>query len=682
MSFLFPLYLLGAAALAVPILLHLRRRPPKEHIPFSSHLFLEKTPERLTRRTRLERWLLLALRCLALLLLALAFSRPFLESMTLPSEAGSRTRAIILVDRSASMHREDLWDRTLEAAREAIRRYRDTDEVALAFFDEGFDLAADLPTWAALGTSGRIRAFDEFVSGSDFGPSWRATVLDDAMIAASDLLLAADAESPAGRREMVVIGDFQDGAERDRLPAEAWPEEVSVLVRPIAVENPGNLSLNLAATPPRANIEEAEVYRVRIRNGADSDFASATVSWKGFPETAIETTVAPGTSRIITSAPRPPGATEGVLVVEGDEHPFDNEVYVSPVQARPLRVHFLSENGIPETAGSPLFYLRRALQPTPTLNPIVTASEQLDPTNLEESEVVVIAGSWKTETGEALRQFAETGGLVIALPSEEAAGDSLAVLAGTPDWKLSEGDPGDYALLADLDFEHPVLQPFARAQIRDFTKIRFWKHRNLKLPEELPEDVRVIATFDGETPAFVERRIGKGTVFAALSGWEPRESQLALSSKFVPLLFSVLEHSGFSIRSAATLYVGEGTNSQNDYPRPGFYPESEGESSGITAVNLRPSEGNTASFDPIVIFRDWGISLVDEAAEASRAQLGEAQLARLESEEKEENQKLWKWLILGTLLLLILESWIAGRPYRMRPRKSAAAGTTPAPSPS
>ncbi|HQZ27526.1 MAG TPA: BatA domain-containing protein, partial [Verrucomicrobiales bacterium] len=80
MSFLFPLYLLGAAALAVPILLHLRRRPPTEHLEFSSLMFLEKSPERMTRRTRLERWLLLALRCLALLLLAFAFGRPFLTS--------------------------------------------------------------------------------------------------------------------------------------------------------------------------------------------------------------------------------------------------------------------------------------------------------------------------------------------------------------------------------------------------------------------------------------------------------------------------------------------------------------------------------------------------------------------------------------------------------------------------
>ncbi|MDH4409787.1 MAG: BatA domain-containing protein [Verrucomicrobiales bacterium] len=101
MSFLFPLYLLGATAIAVPILLHLRRRPPKEHVEFGSLMFLEKTPERVTRRTQLEQLFLLALRCLAILLLAFAFGRPFLESVRLPSEDSSLTRAVNLVDRSA-----------------------------------------------------------------------------------------------------------------------------------------------------------------------------------------------------------------------------------------------------------------------------------------------------------------------------------------------------------------------------------------------------------------------------------------------------------------------------------------------------------------------------------------------------------------------------------------------------
>lgn len=657
MSFLFPLYLIGAAALAIPILLHLRRRPPKEHIPFSSHLFLEKTPERVSRRTRLERWLLLALRCLALLLLAFAFSRPFLPSFAENAGAGSTTRAVVLLDESASMRREELWPRALEAAREAIGRYEAGDEVALATFDDSIEWVADFPAWVSLDTRGRLAALKDFEDERE-RPSWLETDLGLAMTAAADRLLAEDADGGSGRRELIVISDFQDGARREALRAAAWPEEVRVLPVPVEPDEPGNLSLNLAATPLRANVEEEEVYRVRVRNTTESDETLATVAWRGFPDTAIETTVAPGTSRIVTSMPRPAAATEGVLEVVGDSHPFDNTVYVSPVQPRPLRVFFLDESGPEETAGSPLFYLRRALQPTPVLEPRLNFGGELTDAIAEANDVVVVAGAWSGETADRLHTFAEEGGLVLALPSSEADSSALGAIADQPEWSLSEAEIDDYALLADLDFEHPVLAPFARARIRDFTRVRFWKHRNLSLPEPRDAGTRVLATFDGESPALVEHRVGEGALFAVLSGWEPRESQLALSSKFVPLLFSLFEHSGFSIRSAATLHVGE---SERDSP--GFHRETVDGETTITAVNLAPREGNTTGFDPVVVFPDLGIPLVDLRAEDRRAALTDTQLARLASEEKEQRQKVWKWLILGALIVLLVETFLAGRPF-------------------
>ena len=79
MSLLTPLYMLGLAALAAPIVFHLIRRAPKGDVPFSSLMFLSATPPRLTRRSRLDNILLLLLRAGALALLAFAFARPFLR---------------------------------------------------------------------------------------------------------------------------------------------------------------------------------------------------------------------------------------------------------------------------------------------------------------------------------------------------------------------------------------------------------------------------------------------------------------------------------------------------------------------------------------------------------------------------------------------------------------------------
>lgn len=209
-------------------------------------------------------------------------------------------------------------------------------------------------------------------------------------------------------------------------------------------------------------------------------------------------------------------------------------------------------------------------------------------------------------------------------------------------------------MLANLDFDHPVLQPFARAQIRDFTKIRFWKHRKLEMA--VSETSRVIASFDDKTPAIIEERIGEGAVFAFLAGWKPEESQLALSSKFVPLLYSIFDHAGYSIRSAPTLYVGE-----NAHDKPGFYEEEKGGQKQLVAVNLDPAEGRTFAFDPAVDFAALGIPLLDGTEKTEGPVLTGSEKVRAESEQKEEKQKLWKWLILVALLVLITETWLAGK---------------------
>jgi len=69
------LFLLGATAIALPIIFHLIRRTSRERMAFSSLMFLRPTPPRVTKRNRLENVFLLLLRCLVFCLLALAFAR-------------------------------------------------------------------------------------------------------------------------------------------------------------------------------------------------------------------------------------------------------------------------------------------------------------------------------------------------------------------------------------------------------------------------------------------------------------------------------------------------------------------------------------------------------------------------------------------------------------------------------
>src|SRR5687768_16760584 len=148
MSFLAPLFLVGALAIAAPILFHLIRRTSREKIPFSSLMFLVPTPPRVTKKSRLENILLLILRCAVLCLLALAFGRPFIRNpLAATGGKGSATRTVILIDASASMRRDNLWEEARDKAREIIRAANAADEVAIFAFDRNTRAVVTFEEW-------------------------------------------------------------------------------------------------------------------------------------------------------------------------------------------------------------------------------------------------------------------------------------------------------------------------------------------------------------------------------------------------------------------------------------------------------------------------------------------------------------------------------------------------------
>ena len=126
MSFLAPLFLLGGLAILGPVLFHLIRRTTRERMRFSSLLFLQPVPPRLTKRSRIEHWLLLLLRAAALALLALAFARPWVRSSVMkPPPAEAPRRVVVLVDRSASMRRNGLDAAAIEKFFVTAKQRRD-----------------------------------------------------------------------------------------------------------------------------------------------------------------------------------------------------------------------------------------------------------------------------------------------------------------------------------------------------------------------------------------------------------------------------------------------------------------------------------------------------------------------------------------------------------------------------
>ena len=117
MQLLAPMMLLGATAVTVPIALHFFYRARYKPLPWAPMKFLKEAIEQTSRRLKFQEWVLLALRCLALVLLALAIARPGRESA---SPSGNETiDAVFVFDTSYSMAARDGERTRIERAKEA-----------------------------------------------------------------------------------------------------------------------------------------------------------------------------------------------------------------------------------------------------------------------------------------------------------------------------------------------------------------------------------------------------------------------------------------------------------------------------------------------------------------------------------------------------------------------------------
>ena len=116
-SFLNPLFLIGLAAIALPVIAHLISRKTGLRKKFPAVRFLIASQGDAAARSRLKDILLLLLRSLTIVLLVLVFAKPALFSFAPAGSDNPRALAIV-IDNSFSMGYGDNFERALEKARE------------------------------------------------------------------------------------------------------------------------------------------------------------------------------------------------------------------------------------------------------------------------------------------------------------------------------------------------------------------------------------------------------------------------------------------------------------------------------------------------------------------------------------------------------------------------------------
>ncbi len=93
----------GAAATSIPIVIHLLNKRKFRVIVWAAMDWLMAAQRRNARRLKFQRWLLLAIRCLAILIIAAGIAQLILRSAAFGSLLGGRRVAVIVWDDSYSM---------------------------------------------------------------------------------------------------------------------------------------------------------------------------------------------------------------------------------------------------------------------------------------------------------------------------------------------------------------------------------------------------------------------------------------------------------------------------------------------------------------------------------------------------------------------------------------------------
>jgi hypothetical protein len=717
MGFVTPLFLAGIAAVAGPILFHMIRRTPKGQVPFSTLMFLEPSPPRVTRRSAIEHWLLLLIRAAAVTVLAIAFSRPFLRTENEQALASQGRRIGILLDVSASMRREGLWEEAIKELNKTLDQAKEIDSFALFLFDKDLIQLVSFEDWKGLDKGTR----DEFLRKQldEIEPGWQATDLGTVLPEAVTAVLDQEAtETAALATQLIVISDLQKGSRLAGLQAFDWPDSVSIDFRPVKSKTLENAGLQIIGSA-----EDDSDLRVRIDNSKDSasdafqiaveEFHSRT-STRALPDAGSD----PKTGRsarptesgiqlvaheepagpLILSAQVPAGQNRVVRISEddltsratrltltGDATLFDNEAwFVRPDPAR-VTIEYYGE-GATDEPNELRYYIERAFLPTPTREiDFVVASD--GPTFASaQAALTIVAQPLNAEQLKELREEISNGRHVVVVGETSEICGLAFELADRAVPEIVEASVDNYAMLSDVDLNHPLFSAFNDVRLADFSKLPIWKHRECQMDGAKGN---VLAKFDSGSPAIVEFENKKGSVTLFTFGWHAADSRFVLWSKFVPVVNSLLERVEGTAPPPSRLTVGDllplsilgdtktcqltapsglvrDLESKADEAplilasEPGIYQvawtTSAGPQKSFFAANLDPLESRTSplGLDELAAI---GIPLATAAGEEP----SDAEKRQLQSRELEASQRAWQWLILGGLLLLLLETWLAGR---------------------
>lgn len=653
----------GGLAL-LPLVIHLLSRRGYQSQPWAAMMFLAAAQKSAKRRIRIERWLLLILRTLIIVLLGAAIARP-LATGSLLGDALARPRfdRVILLDDSFSMQAvhpdgSTSFDAAKALARKIIEQSDARDGLALIAASQSPRTWMDQPVHDRQALRGILDGWK---------CSWATGDVPGAMRLSADVL--SRGQAAAGARWVYFISDGTAASHTisnraTSAPAELgkrWPTIDRIIVLNVGPASRDNVAVTaLTAASQIVGVGVPARFNVRLTNHGARPLERVNCDVLVDGAVASTRTIGPIEPHGEASDP-----FELVFNTEGphrvaaqiktdDAMPADNTRFLGVQVASDLSVLAVEGSDDSRRAARELFYYAVAVssstsRPERTNIQIKTiAPLELEGEVLADYSVVVLGNVRNLPDAEwgRIERFVRTGGGLLVVCGDRILTDHFNDVAArhtglfsfeledqakalAEPWRVRLDEPGHLAL---ADLVHSDRGGLRAAHVNSY-----WKCRPRATERELHAPLRL----SNGDPLLIQSDVGQGRALFWLTSANMAWNNLPAKPDFVPLMLNLTLFAAGGDRSTTNLLIGQsilhldqgkeprsagvvqrpdGASVKVDWTdtsggtavvyagtdRPGFYGVTAGRERFIDAVNIDPRESDLAPVDATVVRRLLG----------------------------------------------------------------------------
>ena len=689
MSFLNPAFLLALLTVAVPLLIYLLNIRKPKRVRFSTLAFFDSLKTTALKRIRIKRWLLLLIRCLAILALVIAVSRPFL-----PPEYGwasnNQPKAIgIVIDNSPTMNRVDRNGPYLEQAKNAVRDILsisgDDDRILLDVTNGG---ALNIPLISKRAALNRLEDIEIANSGNYLSGRLRSV---------TERIKEADEPN----KILYFITDGQESQFNEMDGDDPAFDDINMQV--LRVGNGDalnvafeNVSIEYGGVTQTGNLQ----LRANLVNAgnqpATNHFINLYQNGEMITQQAFDLDVGQNIEFLFDIPTSEQDSIRAELLIEGDELSLDNH-YFAAIEL-PDEKNVLVFNEQPETADFQSYLvpmLEIASDESERLNVEFENVNSFQISELNQYDAIVLDGirNIPDYLSESIIDHVQTGAGLLFMPAANGDINSYNRLLNFSESGSYANVIGSYGSFESVDRMaeptegHPIMdQIFEKPEdeeIRlDVPDLFFYYQIDIgNQASGLP----ILETRTGN-PLLVENRVGSGKIIYSAVGSDPGWSNFPVKPFFAPLFYRSLNYlvqgreatlEAYELGSPFQTTLPAGSESvqllkdgetilpgvrqtfegvQVTYPavewEPGWFRLQTNSQTKLFSVNQNAMESNLNSLTEERIAEKMeslfsSVSIVEIGSDHSELE-SELELASF-------GREIWYWFVIIAIILLLLE---------------------------